>query len=269
LAQAEFDRFVTALRAEGVNVLVVEDVAPPSRPDAIFPNNWISTHTGGIQVLYPMEARNRRIERRDDIIAAIESQAGFRAQRRIDLTQHEAEGRFLEGTGSLVLDHMQRRAYACRSTRTDAGLVREWAQLLGYEPMVFSANDAAGRPYYHTNVMLSIGTRFAIVAAETIADGERAAVLEALGASGRRVITISAAAAAEFAANVLELATWDEALGDSSLLVMSQRARAAFTAQQLQVLSAAVDTVLAVPIPTIEQVGGGGTRCMLAEIFTD
>ncbi|MCS6947108.1 MAG: arginine deiminase-related protein [Steroidobacteraceae bacterium] len=266
-ACAEFDDLARALANEGVRVAIAADTTPPNRPDAIFPNNWVSFHADGTVVLYPLLAPSRRLERRDAVIEAACAGSGFRIQRRIDLTGFEAEGRFLEGTGSLVLDHVERVASACRSPRTDETLVRRWCDELGYAPQIFDAFDPQGRPYYHTNVILSIGSRFALIAAEQIPPPQRGAVLERLRASGRTIIEIDARAVAEFCGNVLELASWDEALGDIALLVMSQRARSAFGGTQLAQLTAAVDVLLTVPIPTIEALGGGGVRCMLAEIF--
>jgi hypothetical protein len=200
------------------------------------------------------------------VITAACGQLGFRETRRIDLTAHEAEGRYLEGTGSLVLDHVQRIAYACRSPRTDESLVREWARTLGFEPVVFDASDAQGVPYYHTNVMLWIGSRVVGVCLESIASADRARVRDHLRQGGRELCEFSRAAVASFAGNMLELASWDENLGDCSVLVMSAAARGALNEAQWRLLSGAVDSVLAVPVPTIERIGGGSVRCMLAEV---
>ena len=267
-ARSEFDTMVRLLRGEGVVVVVMEDTPEPARPDAIFPNNWFSLHADGTLCLYPMAAANRRIERRVDALQAALRTAGCYVDTVRDFTGHEQSGRFLEGTGSLVLDHVARVAYACRSPRTDAGLVQEWCDALGYQPEVFFATDASGCNYYHTNVMLSIGTRFAVVASESIAASDRERVLDRLHASGRNVIEIDRPAVANFAANILELASWDEALGDCSLCVLSARARAAFGAEQWRQLSSSVDGALVVPVPTIETLGGGGVRCMMAELFS-
>jgi hypothetical protein len=265
-AQAEFDGFVTALRAEGIAVFVAEDGAPPHKPDAVFPNNWVSLHSDGTVVLYPMLAPNRRLERQLGFIKALEPALGFRCQRLLDFSHHEQEGRYLEGTGSLVLDHVHRIAYASRSPRTDAALVREWAQALNYEALIFDALDEHGAAYYHTNVLLWIGTRSALLCAEALPGADRERVRERLRASGRELIEIDRAAVRSFAGNLLELASWDEALGDCSVLVMSAAARAAFTPVQYARLSGSVDTVIVVPVPLIEQVGGGSVRCMLAEV---
>jgi hypothetical protein len=265
-ALEEFEGLVRGLRSEGLVVCVVDDLAEPPRPDAIFPNNWVSFHADGTVVLYPMLAENRRLERRAAVIAAVCEQCGFREQRRIDMTPAETGGRFLEGTGSLVLDHAHRVAFACRSPRTDESLVMEWAAAMGFDPVIFDASDARGVPYYHTNVMMWIGTRCAGVCLESIADQDRARVSERLRHSGRELIALSRAAVGHFAGNMLELASWDEAMGDCSVLVMSSAARAALDGAVLRQISGCVDATLAVPLATIETVGGGGVRCMLAEV---
>jgi hypothetical protein len=267
LAQAEFDAYVRALESEGVRVVVGEDTPAPARPDAVFPNNWVSFHADGTLVLYPMLAPNRRLERREELVEWACESAGFTASRRVDLTAHERDGRILEGTGSLVLDHRARIAYASRSPRTDGSLAREWAGELGYEAVVFDASDARGQPYYHTNVIMWIGSRCAMVCAEAIAAADRERVLAHMRQDADRdLIEIDRAAVAAFAGNMLELASWDEALGDTSVLVMSTTARTALDGAVLRRLGASVDSVLAVPLPTIEGVGGGSARCMLAEI---
>jgi hypothetical protein len=266
LARAELQGLATALRAEGIRVHVAADTPEPPRPDAVFPNNWVSFHADGTRVLYPMLALNRRAERRMDVVDAACAALDFRVRRTLDLTAHEREGRFLEGTGSLVLDHVQRVAYTCLSPRTDAGLVREWARQMDFEAEVFTATDAAGQPYYHTNVMMWIGARCAVLCAESLAATDLPRVRDRLAASGRALVEISRAAVAAFAGNMLELATWDEALGDASLLVMSSTARAALDAAAWRTLSGCVDAVIVAPVPTIEWHGGGSVRCMLAEV---
>ena len=266
-AVVEFDGLARTLRAEGIEVAIVEDTTTPAKPDAVFPNNWISFHADGTVVLYPMQPVSRRAERRPEVIESVCAALGFRSTRVLDLSGAEREGRFLEGTGSLVLDHQTRTAYACLSPRTDADLVVRWCAEMGYAPIAFRAGDAAGMPWYHTNVMLSIGSQFAVVAAESILDVDRPRVLQSLRDSGRDVIEIDRSEVAEFGGNVLELASWDEALGDTRVLVMSARARAALSASAYSRLSGAVDTVLAVPVPSIETAGGGSVRCMLAEVF--
>jgi hypothetical protein len=265
-ARAESAALGQALQSEGVQVVWAEDTPIPPKPDALFPNNWISFHADGTLVLYPLLSANRRRERRAELVEAVCAACVFQPRRRLDLTAHEAAGRFLEGTGSLVLDHVARIAYACRSPRTDETLVREWARLMDFEAVVFDAADARGQPYYHTNVLMWIGSRCAMIATEAIAAGDRAQVLARLRRSERELIEIDRARVAAFAGNMLELATWDEALGDASVLVMSTTAHAALAGPKLQQLSGCVDSLLVVPVPTIETVGGGSVRCMLAEV---
>jgi len=266
-AREEFQQLVRALESEGVSVCAVEDSTPPTKPDAVFPNNWLSFHPCGTLVLYPMANASRRAERRQEVIDAAVAQVGFQLKHLIDLTWYEDEGKFLEGTGSLVLDHSQRVAYACLSPRTHPDVVNEWASELGYEAVTFSAANRQGVPLYHTNVLMCIGARGVIIGSEAIAPEDRPRVLERLSASGREVIEIGHAEIESFAGNMLELATWDEALGDSKVLVMSERARRALKPETFAQLSGCTDAVLAVPIPTIETLGGGSVRCMLAEVF--
>lgn len=265
-ARAECASVCRALQSEGVRVLMAEDTPSPAKPDALFPNNWLSFHDDGTLVLYPMHSPSRRLERRADIVDAVCRTLGFQERRRVDLTEHEAAGRFLEGTGSLVLDQVARVAYACRSPRTDESLVQEWARLMNFEAVVFDAADARGTPYYHTNVMMWIGTRCAMLCTEAIAASDRERVCAKLRDGERELIDIDRGAVDAFAGNMLELATWDEALGDASVLLMSAAAQAALAGPKLQQLSGCVDTMLAVPVPTIEQVGGGSVRCLLAEV---
>ena len=267
-AGSEFEALAAALARAAVGVCVVDDTSEPVKPDAVFPNNWVSFHRDGTVVLYPMLAPNRRSERRMEVLDAVESRLDFRRRRLLDLSVHEREGRFLEGTGSLVLDHVRRIAYACRSSRTDPSLLRLWSQKMEFEPLVFDAFGLDGTPIYHTNVLLSIGTRFAVVCTEAIADCDRASVLKRLR-EDREVIEITPSAMTQFAANVLELRARATARMGASVLVMSERANAAL--KQLpgdgwSRLRGAVEQLLVVPVPMIENVGGGGVRCMLAEV---
>lgn len=266
-AGAEFAALSRAVEAAGIGVCVIDDTPTPEKPDAVFPNNWISFHRDGTVVLYPMLAPNRRGERRMDVLASVETRLGFRRRRLLDLSAHEREGRFLEGTGSLVLDHVHRIAYACRSARTDESLVRAWAQQMNYEPIVFDALGADGTAIYHTNVLLSIGSRWVVIGTDAIVSADRARVLQRLRRD-RDVIEISLSAMAQFGANVLELRGAMPQHAAQRVLVLSERAQAAL--QQLDDawdrLNGAVDRVLPVAVPTIENVGGGGVRCMLAEV---
>ena len=266
-ALREFDAFAAALTAEGVGVCVVADSDSPPKPDAVFPNNWVSFHADGTVVLYPMYAENRRAERRTEIVDAVVRETGFKVRRLLDLTHYEKAGRFLEGTGSLVLDHFSRVAYACRSPRTDQAVATEWAREMGYELELFTATDESGTPIYHTNVLMHVGTRIAVVALDAIAAADRSRIGERLAAASRDVLPIDHAEMRAFAGNMLEVGSWDEYLGDFNILVMSETARHALATPKYKRLYASVDAVLAVPIETIERHGGGSVRCMLAEIF--
>jgi hypothetical protein len=267
LAQAEFDAFAAALAGEGVTVCVADDADEPRNPDAVFPNNWVSFHADGTLVLYPMQAPSRRSERRSAVVDAVVRGSEFRVRRTVDLTHHEQSGRYLEGTGSLVLDHRERVAYACLSPRTHEHVAREWAEAMGYQLELFTARDARGTPIYHTNVLLSIGTRMAVVALDNIDAADRGRIAARLGAT-RELLPITEAEMAAFAGNVLELGTWDEYLGDMRILVMSTSAQRALPAAKYARLYSSVDAVLAAPVDVIERHGGGSVRCMLAEVFT-
>src|ERR1700694_554394 len=266
-ARAEVELVVQALSREGISGCAGDDTTDPAKPDAVSPNNWLSFHDDGTLVLYPMHSASRRLERRPEVIDAAVQRLDFKVLHLIDLTHHERQGKFLEGTGSLVLDHVQRVAYACTSARTHPELVAEWARELKYEAVIFQATDRAGAPLYHTNVLMCIGERAVVIGSGAIAPGDRDRVLTRLRASAREIIEIGHDEIAAFAGNMLELGTWDEALGDSRVLVMSDTARRALTPELFAQLSGCTDTVLAVPVPTIEKLGGGSVRCMLAEVF--
>lgn len=266
-ALSEFEGFTQALRSEGITVCVADDTPTPPKPDAIFPNNWVSFHDDGTLVLYPMQAESRRRERRPEIVDTVVQRLGFKVSRVVDLTRHEVSGQFLEGTGSLVLDRCNRVAYACLSPRTHAAVVEEWAHELGYEAVLFEAFDRGGVPYYHTNVLMCIGARMAVLGTCAMSADDRDRVIERLEITGRDVIEIQYDEIEQFAGNMLELASWDEALGDYRLLVMSDAARRALRPEVYARLSASSDCILAVPVPTIERLGGGSVRCMLAEVF--
>jgi len=265
-ALAEFAQLQAALSAAGVRTCVVEDTRQPIKPDAVFPNNWVSFHTDGSIVLYPMHADNRRLERRLDVLAEVERELSFRCRHLLDFSAAERGSRYLEGTGSLVLDHVERVAYACRSVRTDEGLVREWARAMRYDAELFDAAGMDGAPIYHTNVMLSIGSRCALLCADAVSSNDRERLRARLMSSGRELIEIGMQAMGAFAGNVLELCAKTAQGAGRSVLVMSARARAAFNAGQWARINASVDCVIDVPVPTIETLGGGGVRCMLAEV---
>lgn len=261
-ALREFDGLVGALEKAGVTVHVFDDTHEPHTPDSIFPNNWVSFHADGTVVLYPMLAENRRLERRLDLLEVLSTKHGFHASRVLDLTRHEHAGRYLEGTGSLVLDRVHRIAYACVSPRTDLDVLGDFAQQLDYDIVAFEAHDAAGMAIYHTNVLMSVGERFAAVCLSAIRADERDGVLNQLRGTGRTVIDLSMQQMNAFAGNMLEL-------GSSltgSVVAMSERARDALTVEQRATLESSAGPIVAAPIPTIEQLGGGSVRCMLAEL---
>lgn len=261
-AKAEFDGLAATLEDAGVEVLCVGDTPEPPKPDACFPNNWLSLHHDGTAVLYPMLSAARRRERRPEVLEAIEA-CGFSICRVLDLTASELEGAYLEGTGSLVLDHAARLAYACRSPRTDLGPLDAFARELGYAPRPFDATGPDGGPVYHTNVLLSIGEGFAVVCADAIVEPTaRAAILAELSDRGRELLTVSRAQMSVFAGNLLQLATKD----GSRAIALSTTAWAALTAAQRRTLERH-GAIVRADIPTIERYGGGSVRCMLAEIF--
>jgi hypothetical protein len=263
LARAEADGLAQALRAAAVEVHAFDDLPEPRCPDAVFPNNWVSLHHDGSIVLYPMLAPSRRPERRLDVIHALATRAGRRVSRLVDLTGHEAQARFLEGTGSVVFDHAARRAYACLSPRTHPAPLHELCGELGYTPHPFRAFDGDGAPIYHTNVLLAIGTRFAVIADRAVEQDAREGLLTLLAEGGRQVVRIDGQQLAGFAGNVLEV----EARDGSSVLAMSRRAADAFGEAELERLHGCVDRVVVADVPTIETLGGGSVRCMLAEVF--
>ena len=262
-ALREFNNFARQLEETGVKVFVFQDTRAPGTPDSIFPNNWVSFHSDGTVVLYPMMAVNRRTERRMDIIEALSSEHHFRVSRIVDLTAHESKDQFLESTGSLVLDRRNRIAYACLSPRTDIEALGDFAQQLDYEVVSFDATDREGQAIYHTNVMMAQGDGFAVLCTEAIADAsQREAVLARLEGAKQRIIEISFDQMERFAGNMLEL----ENDGGEKILAMSQRARDSLSDEQLGELREYA-TIVSAPINVIEDSAGGSVRCMLAEIF--
>jgi hypothetical protein len=260
-AQREFDALALALTSAGVRVHQFAGQRGAPLPDEVFPNNWLSLHADGTAVLYPMLAPSRRRERRRDILDALVDSYGYRIDRVVDLTHLEARGEYLEGTGSVVLDRVARVAYACLSPRTHVAALRELARALRYEVVPFTAVDAAGRPIYHTNVMLSVGTRFAALCTAAIADAaERRSVVARLEASGHEIVDLSQAELEGFACNLLELAGAGGrviALSAAALRALAAPARAALERH---------GRLVTADIPTIERLGGGSVRCMLAEV---
>ena len=262
LARAEVDGLALALGGVGVRTIVLEDCEDPPKPDALFANNWVSFHAGGTALLYPLLAPVRRRELRPDLLKELRDRHGVDIKRIIDFSPLAGDGSFLEGTGSLVLDRPRRLALACRSPRTTPEGLRAFARATGYGVLAFDALDEGGRPYYHTNVLLSLGDRFALAALEAIPRvEERRRVRAALEAGGRRLITLSRAQVRDFAANVLEISS---ARG-GTVLALSQRAHAALGEEICAALERWTHLV-PVPFGTIETVGGGGVRCALAGV---
>jgi hypothetical protein len=258
-ARAEFDRAVAALRAAGVTVHVVEDTPEPDKPDAVFPNNWLSTHHNGCVVLYPMFSALRRRERRRDVID--ELRRSYRVTEVIDYSEYEAEGQCLEGTGSLVLDHVHKIAYVSLSQRSHPDPLKRFCADFDYELVTFTARDENGRPVYHTNVVMCVGTRFALVALEMIDNArERDAVRARLTKTGKEVVELTRRQIANFAGNAIEL---HDSAG-ARLLVISARALPVFTRQQRETIERYARFV-PLELPTIE-LAGGSARCMLATI---
>ena len=259
-AVEEFDSYASMLRSNGITVDVLQDSPKPSTPDSIFPNNCFSTH-GDTLVLYPMCAPNRRLER-EKLRAALEK---YDFTRLVDLTAFESVNKFLEGTGSLVLDRENLIAYACISPRTDATLVEQWADTMGYTPVMFSASDFGGTAIYHTNVMMHIGSGYAVVCLDAVDDAaQRSMLSDTISKSGKETIIISMEQMNQFAGNMLQLHN-DKG---EDLLVMSRSALMSLTRLQIEALEK-YTRILAPEIPIIETVGGGSARCMIAEIFQD
>jgi hypothetical protein len=265
-AMLEFDAAVEALRKAGIRVIRMASRADVKTPDAVFPNNWFSLHSleGGPRVLvgYPMLAPNRRLERRLAELQARLSADGLPVDEVIDLSPFEEKGLFLEGTGSMVLDRANRIAYAALSPRTDPAVLQELARRMQYRPVRFRSYDAGGALVYHTNVMMSVGSRFAVVCADSIRDPqERRAVVDQLKRSGKEVIPITQAQMGKMAGNILELQS-----GRGPVIVMSRTAYDHFTPEQRASLEHH-GRLLPLAIPTIEAIGGGSARCMLGELF--
>jgi hypothetical protein len=264
-AQTEFDQLVAALRKAGVQVIVFQDDAYPHTPDAVFPNNWVSFHEDGRIAVYPMFAPSRRGERREEMFDIIADDFHFDVQELEDFTHFEEQNIFLEGTGSLVLDRKNKIAYAAASDRTDIHAFETFCDRFDYEGIVFTALqtvDGELKKIYHTNVMMSIGTSFAVICINTIHDTrDRNAVKSALKESGRKLIEISEAQMNQFAGNVLCLEG-----KDGEICVMSSRAYGSLRPDQIDLI-AKYATIVHVPLDTIEKLGGGSARCMIAEIF--
>ncbi|QKJ33168.1 amidinotransferase [Mucilaginibacter mali] len=259
-ALQEFDNFVSILRANGVNVIVIDDTAEPHTPDSIFPNNWVSFHSTGDILLYPMQAENRRLERREDIITQLEDQ--FAVRHVIDLSRYEQQHKFLEGTGSMVLDRENQLAYACLSPRTDKDVLDDFCRQTGYSPVLFHAFDQHGQAIYHTNVLMCMAERFVVICLDSITDPkERETVVASFYSTQKNIFDISFEQMNQFAGNMLEVFNAE----GESLLVMSGSAYRSLSPQQVHTLQQFSRLVYA-DIPTIERNGGGSARCMMAEV---
>lgn len=259
-ALREFEALARKIEDAGIGLKVFNDTALPQKPDAIFPNNWFSTHSDGTVILYPMQSPSRRFERREDIIDWLRQH--YQVSRIIDLTHFEQQGKFLEGTGSLVFDHSSRVVYASVSPRTDVELVEIVAKELAYMPYVFSSSDRNGKEIYHTNVVMSVGERLAVVCMECVTGGGSEILKKNLEESGKELLQLSYTQMENFAGNMLIL----ENLKSESYVVMSERAFKSLSSAQVRLIESHA-AILYSDLQTIETVGGGSARCMLAEVF--
>ena len=264
-AQQEFDDFVKVLREKGVQVIVIDDTKEPDTPDSIFPNNWISFHADGTVGIYPMFAENRRLERREDVFTVLEQQ-GFKIESVVDYTAAEEEGVFLEGTGSILLDRVNKTAYCALSQRADEDLFIEFCEDFDCFPVIFTANqsvDGKRMPIYHTNVMMALAENFAIICSDAIDDKkERKIVLDHLKTDGREIIKISEQQMHHFAGNMLQVI----GAADKRYMVMSSAAYHSLNAEQIKRIEDHCEIIHS-SLETIETCGGGSARCMMAEVF--
>ena len=262
-ALAEFDQAVATLRENGINVLVIDDTTTPAKPDAIFPNNWISTSPDGIISVYPMFAASRRLEKRDDIIHYLRD--NFIVNDVMDWSEFEAEEKYLEGTGSMVIDHDDKVIYACYSPRTDINVLEKFADTCGYRAIVFLATDSVGRAIYHTNVVMCVGEEFAVICEEAIEEEwELIAVRQLLETTGHMIIPITRYQMERFAGNMLQVRN----RSGHTLIVLSKTALDSLTDDQITKLGSH-GKLLPLSVSTIEKVEGGSIRCMIAEVFLE
>lgn len=262
-ALTEFDRMVQLLQGRGIEVIVIDDTPEPVKPSAIFPNNWLSTSPDGTLFVYPMFAPNRRLEKRDDILKFLNEK--FIVKNVKDWSEYEVEGKFLEGTGSMIIDHENKVIYACYSSRTDVSVLEKYANTNGYRAIIFYATDNNGFPVYHTNVVMALGEKFAVLCEEAIEEEwELIAVKQLLESTAHEVIRITREQMHHFAGNMLQVKN----KSNENFLVMSQTAFDSLTKDQKEQLSSFC-TLLPIPVPTIEQTEGGSVRCMMAEIFLE
>jgi len=263
-ALQEFNLFVEKLKELKVNVLVYNDSKETFTPDSIFPNNWISTHSNGMIFTYPMLVKNRQLERRKDIVLDLFSRFGFSYLIELEDYEDAKPPKYLEGTGSMVLDHQKRIIYAVISPRTDKNVLAEFARHVRYKVVSFTAYGAQKEKVYHTNVMMCVGEKYIIIGGNTIAEEDRERVMETVRKANKAVIELTNKQVYEcFAGNMLQLRNND----DETVLVMSEAAYNSLTKEQLKKLNKHNDHLLGVAIPTIETVGGGSARCMLAEVY--
>ncbi len=260
-ALREFDLYVDKLRQVGIDVKVIQDTEKPIKPDAIFPNNWGSFHEDGTVILYPMAAPNRRIEKRKDIID--DFKANYNVSRIIDLSKYEQEELFCEGTGSIIFDHINKVAYAGLSPRTNKDVFTDVCSVIDYKPVCFVSTDANGKEIYHTNVMMCVSEKFAVVCLESIRDEvEKDNVIKILEETGHEIVEITLDQVCQFAGNMLSVCNKE----GQEYLVMSQSAFDALTEEQKEALIN-YNELFPVDISTIEKIGGGSARCMISEIF--
>lgn len=262
-AVAEFDKFVATLRKKGIDVIVFEDTATPVKPDALFPNNWFCTLEDGTLAVFPMYAPNRRIEKRNDLLQMLVDKYNVRDVE--DWSEYEAESLFLEGTGSMIIDQEYKVIYACISERTNKSVLEKFAQAHGYKAMLFTSKDESGTDVYHTNVIMHLGETYAVICMESIPnEAERIAVSQLLISTGHEVVPITLKQVHAFAGNMLQV---KNAKGEK-FTILSKSAYNALTKDQVDILQTH-STLLPVDITTIETIGGGSTRCMMAEIFLE
>jgi len=261
LAVQEFDNLVMQLKTVGVNVIVMHDTLNPVKPDAVFPNNWISFHASGTLITYPMATANRRIERREDIIDSLGLL--FKVNHRYSFESAEEDEQFLEGTGSMILDRTNKIVYACLSPRTNIFLLDRFCLLMNYQLVSFYSTDQNNQEIYHTNVMMAIADRYVVICLESIRDEDkRNEVIDSFKKSDKEIIEITFEQVLNFAGNMLQV---EGSLG-SKYMVMSQLAYDSLTKEQIEKINQ-YNPILAVPIPNIEKYGGGSVRCMMAEVF--
>ena len=265
-ALQEFKNFVEKLRSKGINVITVKDTLEPHTPDSIFPNNWISMHSDGTVVLYPMCAVNRRWERRSDILEMLQKK--FQVKEIVDLSASENEGKFLEGTGSMIFDHDYKIAYGSVSLRLDEKLFRDFCKKFGFTPVVFHSYQTANNerlPIYHTNVMMCVADKFVVICLDCIDDEtERVNVVNAIVNSGKEIVEISENQMQQFAGNMLQIQNAE----GKKFLVMSQSAYQSLTEEQISTIEKYSEIIYS-DLETIETNGGGSARCMLAEVFLE